>query len=58
MGVPHLRGYGKGDQLVKARIEIPTKLTSKQRELLQEYARISEEEINDDGILQKVKNMF
>ncbi len=33
-GVPVLNGYGRGDQYVKVNIEIPTKLTKKQREAL------------------------
>ncbi|MFQ5455108.1 MAG: molecular chaperone DnaJ [Nitrospirota bacterium] len=60
MGVSRLKGYGKGDQLVKIKIEIPTKLTSKQKELLQEYARISGEklDVEGNGIFEKVKNFF
>lgn len=58
LGVPNLKGYGTGDQLVKIRVQIPTKLTQKQRELLEEYARLSGESVSDEGILEKVKNMF
>ncbi|MBR5705306.1 MAG: molecular chaperone DnaJ, partial [Deltaproteobacteria bacterium] len=36
-GVASLRGYGKGDQLVVVRVETPTKLTERQRELLEEF---------------------
>jgi molecular chaperone DnaJ len=58
LGVPHLSGHGTGDQLVRVQVQIPTKLTSKQRELLEEYARLSGESVSDEGILEKVKNMF
>jgi molecular chaperone DnaJ len=58
MGVPNIRGHGTGDQLVRVRVRIPTKLTAKQKELLEEYARASGETIADEGILGKVKNMF
>ncbi len=58
LGVPNLRGHGIGDQLVKARIRIPTKLSSKQRELLEEYARLSGELVGEEGFFEKVKNIF
>ncbi len=40
-GIPYLGGYGKGDEHVIVKIEIPKKLTKKQRELLEEFARES-----------------
>jgi len=43
-GIPHLRGGGRGDQLVKIIIATPTKLTDQQKELLQEFSRLSGEE--------------
>ena len=36
-GMPDLRGYRQGDQIVKVIVEIPAKLTRKQRELIQEF---------------------
>ena len=33
-GVPHLRGSGRGDLLVRLKVETPTRLTDEQRELL------------------------
>ena len=36
-GIPHLRGNGKGDLYVTAAVEIPTKLTEKQKSLLREF---------------------
>jgi len=36
-GIPHLRGFGSGDQLVKVTIEVPEKLSKKQKELLKEF---------------------
>ncbi len=55
-GVASIRGYGIGDQIVKINVQIPDKLNAKQRELLEEYARISNEEIiSDKGFLKKVK---
>ena len=36
-GVPHLRGNGKGDLYVTAVVEIPKKLTEKQKDLLRQF---------------------
>jgi molecular chaperone DnaJ len=36
-GFPHLRGSGKGDQIVQVSVKIPTHLTKKQEELLREF---------------------
>lgn len=35
-GLPHLNGYGRGDQLVRVNIWTPTRLTQKDKELLKE----------------------
>jgi len=42
-GLPNLRGHGQGDQFVRVIVEIPTKLTSAQRELLKKFADLSGE---------------
>ncbi|MCL1833794.1 MAG: molecular chaperone DnaJ, partial [Leptospirales bacterium] len=42
-GIPYLGSYGKGDQLVKINIEVPKKLSSRQKELLKEFAKLSGE---------------
>jgi len=59
-GVPDVRGYRHGDALVRVVIETPKKLSAKQRELLEEFARISGEEVHplSKGFLDKVKEMF
>ncbi len=44
-GIPYLGSYGKGDQLVKMNIFVPKKLSSKQKELLKEFAKIEGEKI-------------
>ena len=38
-GLPHLNGYGKGDQLVSINIYTPTKVSSKDKALLKDLAR-------------------
>lgn len=48
-GIKHLRGNGRGDQYVRVNIEVPVKLTPKQKELLRQFAEIS----GDEGLEQK-----
>jgi DnaJ-class molecular chaperone len=36
-GVPHVRGSGRGDEYVRIKILIPSKISSKQKELLQQF---------------------
>jgi len=40
-GVPHLRGSGKGDLYVRLIVEVPEKLTSKQKKALEEFQKES-----------------
>ncbi len=42
-GLPNLNSYGRGDQLIKVRIETPKKLNKKQTDLLKKYAEESGE---------------
>lgn len=60
LGAPSLRGDGTGDQLIRVKVEIPTKLTPKQKELLEEFAKAGGESLDagGDGILDKMKNLF
>ena len=59
-GVPDLNGYGRGDQVVRVVVETPRKLSARQRELLEEFARISGEEVHpmSKSFLEKVKSML
>jgi molecular chaperone DnaJ len=41
-GMPDLRGKGAGDELVKVSVEIPRRLSSRQKELIEELARTLE----------------
>ncbi len=45
-GIPVLQGYGRGDQIVVIRVETPTSLNKRQKEILEEFARISGEEVH------------
>jgi len=39
-GIPHLQGYGRGDQITEVFVQIPTELTRKQEDLLREYEKL------------------
>lgn len=56
-GVPKLGGYGKGDLYVNIFIDVPKKLTARQKELLKEFAEISGDDISK-GFMDKIKDMF
>jgi len=60
LGVPDLNGYGRGDQVVRLAVETPRKLSARQRELLQEFARISGEEVHpmSKSFFEKVKSLL
>ena len=38
-GIPHLQGWGRGDQFVRVNVQTPTNLTKRQKELLTELAK-------------------
>jgi molecular chaperone DnaJ len=58
-GVPVLNGHGKGDLFVQVKVQTPTKLTKRQRELLQELeGTIKVDNRPDRGLLSKVKDIF
>ena len=37
-GIPHLRGSGRGAQLVVLNVDVPTRLTAEQRKLFEQLA--------------------
>ncbi|MEW5758182.1 MAG: molecular chaperone DnaJ [Candidatus Omnitrophota bacterium] len=58
-GMPDVHGRSRGDELVVVNIEIPQSLNTKQRELLEEFARISGENIdNKESFTDKIKKAF
>ncbi len=60
LGIPSLKGGSTGDQLYTVKVQIPTKLTAKQKELLMEFAKESgmSMEANGDGFFDKMKTFF
>lgn len=59
-GVPHLNSHGKGDLIVEVRVQTPTKLSKRQKELLRELAETVEvdNQPTSRGLFDKVKEMF
>ena len=59
-GIPDLNGYGRGDELVRVLVETPKKLSARQRDLLEEFARLSGEEVHplSKSFLEKVKSVL
>ena len=53
-GMPSLHISGRGDELVRIKVEVPAKLTEKQKQLLREFAEISGEK-RSRGIFERVK---
>ncbi|MCK4389030.1 MAG: molecular chaperone DnaJ [Desulfobacterales bacterium] len=52
-GIPSLRGYGKGDQIIQVLVKTPTGLTKKQEALLKEFAKLDAAKLST-----KIKKMF
>ncbi len=52
-GIPHLNSYGRGDQLIRIYIWVPSKLNAKEKELLKDLAK-SENVTPSDGERKKV----
>lgn len=59
-GMPNLRGHGKGDLFVRAIVETPTKLNERQKELLEEFAKISGDDVHPltKKFFEKFKEVF
>ena len=41
-GIAHIRGYGRGDQIIEIFVQIPTELSKKQEELLVEFEKLNQ----------------
>ena len=59
-GIPHLRGTGRGDQLVRIKVVVPTKLTERQKAVLRNFADVAKDNINPEekSFLNKIKDLF
>ncbi len=59
-GLPNLRSGARGDLVVVTKIEIPKKLSSRQQELLREFAETEDHDVlpESQGFLKKIKDLF
>lgn len=59
-GLPYLNNGGRGDLIVRIKIDIPQKLTERERELLEEIASMRGKKVNKNGrsFFDRVKNAF
>jgi molecular chaperone DnaJ len=58
-GIADLHGYGRGDQRIRVMVETPKKLTTRQRELLEELAQLSGQEAQPaKGFFDRVREKF
>ena len=59
-GVPHVRGYGRGDQLVRVHVVTPQSLNPKQKKLFKDLAKnLDPATLPDDkGFFDKIKDAF
>ena len=58
-GMPSLRGGSSGDMLIELAVETPVNLTSKQKDLLREFEKLSEENNPESsGFLKKMKSFW
>lgn len=56
-GVPHLRGYGRGDLLVSVRVEVPRRLNARQKKILREFAEAGGAKLSEEkGFFERVKD--
>jgi molecular chaperone DnaJ len=60
LGAPDIKHKQPGDQLVRVNIQLPTKLTPRQKELLTAFAHESgmSPDGQGEGLFDKVKNLF
>jgi len=57
-GIADLHGRGIGDELVRVNVGIPTSLTNEQRRLIEEFAKLSGEDVNRKSFTDKIKRAF
>ena len=59
-GLPHLGSHGRGDQLVRVIVEVPTKLSQEQKDLLRRFedAGLDSSHPMHSRFFEKVKNLF
>ena len=60
-GLPRIDGYGRGNLVVQVQVEVPTKVTAEQEELLRQFDDLEQKRKKGPrkkGIFEKVKDIF
>ena len=57
-GMPVLGGRGRGDLFVAVSVVTPTMLTREQRKLLEQLSKIETQDLEDKGLVDKVRDIF
>jgi molecular chaperone DnaJ len=57
-GIPDVHGRDMGDELVRINVTIPTHLSAQQRSLIEEFAKLSGEELDKNSFTDKIKKAF
>lgn len=59
-GLPSVHGGGRGDQFVRIFVEVPSKLTPRARELLEEFAKECGDDVSpvSKGFVEKLRDLF
>jgi molecular chaperone DnaJ len=57
-GMPAVRGGIRGDQLVNVHVAVPTKLTKREREILEEFQKAGSDPDSDRSFFDRVKEAF
>jgi len=57
-GMPVLGGRGRGDLFVSVSVVTPTSLTREQRKLLEQLAVVENKDLEDKGLVDKVRDIF
>lgn len=58
-GIPRIGTHHRGDEIVSVYIDVPKKLTPRQKELLEEFASLSEDQADEaKGFKSKLKDLF
>jgi molecular chaperone DnaJ len=57
-GMPVLGGRGRGDLFVSVTVVTPTSMTREQRKLLEQLAEVENKDLEDRGLVDKVRDIF
>ena len=60
LGVPSLRTTRRGDLVIEVRVEVPTRLTDEEAELLAQFAELRGEKVSaaPEGLLSRIRSAF